>query len=103
MDRVARVRQEPTTAGATRAATAESQRATPRGHSYRELSLPLDPDIIARYLAGQDITAQVREALRGKGAERESPNQPPPRPTIALIAVGVALAMFVCSIWVAFQ
>ena len=71
-----------------RAVTTERKEARmkPR-HSFE---LPLDPDIIARYLAGEDLATEPPE-----------PQPTPPRPTLALIAACVALGIFLVSIWIA--
>lgn len=100
-----------------------------------ELSFGHDPDLIARYLAGEQVVTQLREMERDEAADRgpwradsasvshladfrvdPKENQrfgrpasaplakpPPKRPTLALIALGVALAMFAFSIWIALR
>jgi hypothetical protein len=109
------------------------QREHLRSRSQGERSLGHDPDLIARYLAGEDVTEQLRtmeqdaeRELRGRPRrpkEHESsllkdlgiqdqrglrlvpPLEPQQRaskpPTLALIALAIALAMFATSIWIA--
>jgi len=108
-----------------------------RPRSDGEMSLGHDPDLIARYLAGEDVTEQLREMesedldsdRRPRPAHHEEPSasadvividakraggrqqpasaasaaKPSERPTIALIALAVALAMFAISIWIALR
>jgi hypothetical protein len=100
-----------------------------------ELSFGHDPDLIARYLAGEQVVTQLRAMEQDEGGgpsprradggsvsrladfridveegERfkrpaSAPTTEPSRkrPTLALIALGVALAMFACSIWIALR
>lgn len=97
-----------------------------------EMSLGHDPDLIARYLAGEHVTEQLREMEEGARSVRNgsqssatpssvaklgidakqyghlekasSPGRATPRrPTLALIALAVALAMFAFSIWIALR
>ena len=60
----------------------------------RPFELPLDPDIIAGYLAGENLVVEPPES-------RSPPI--PARPTLALIAACVALAIFLVSIWIALR
>lgn len=60
----------------------------------QSFELPLDPDIIARHLAGEDLTIEALEP---------PPERKPPQATLALIAVGIALAIFAVSIWIALR
>ncbi len=89
-------------------------RAQPREQErFREMSLGHDPDLIARYLAGEDVAEQLREVegpervLRLLSDEVRSPlrrsEKPRNPPTIALIAVVIALAIFAASVWIAFK
>jgi hypothetical protein len=108
-----------------------------RPRSDGEMSLGHDPDLIARYLAGEDVTEQLREmeseeldsdrhprpdhheepppladviVIEAKRAgslqqptSAPSAQKPSERPTLALIALAVALAMFAISIWIALR
>jgi hypothetical protein len=109
---------------------------SPQEHEQSdELSFGHDPDLIARYLAGEQVVTQLREMERDEGAGRGSwradsgsvshladfridakqselleppasaptPQEPPKPPTLALIALGVALAVFALSIWIALR
>ncbi len=85
-------------------------RAQPREQErFREMSLGHDPDLIARYLAGEDVAEQLREVegpervLRLLPDEVRSPETPRNPPTIALIAVVIALAIFAASVWIALK
>jgi hypothetical protein len=67
------------------------RRQLPKGQFFE---LPLDPDIIARHLAGEDLTIEAPEP---------PPESKPPQATVALIAAAVALAVFAVSIWIALR
>ena len=100
-----------------------------------ELSLGHDPDLIARYLAGEEVTEQLREiegaepddhGRTGANADSPSPRRIVPidarhmdrvqqarsapaekkrkeRPTLAFIALAIALGLFAVSVWIAFR
>jgi len=97
------------------------------------LSLGHDPDLIARYLAGEEVTEQLREIegdedtdyrrrpgadsarlavvrIDGKRMERfhriravPTAEQRKERPTLALIALAIALVVFAVSMWIALR
>lgn len=118
--------------GPRRSNISAQQRLTQRSE---ELSLGHDPDLIARYLAGEQVTEQLRELEDGESDYRGRPEpksdapsritvisidgkkiegfqqapaalaaaKPQKRPTLALIALGIALGMFVLSVWIALR
>jgi hypothetical protein len=70
-----------------------TERKGPARKARQPHELPLDPDVIARHLTGEDPITEPPELS----------SQPAPRPTLAVIAACVALAIFLVSIWIALR
>lgn len=70
-------------------------------------------DLMARYLAGEEVSEQLRQLEQAEPqaparleADRPAPTpaeKPAERPTLAVIAVVIALGVFAISVWIALR